>query len=132
MKKILILIVTFIVLLTFTGCSSKFLEKIDYNTLNEKLNNKETFVLYFYNDSSNLETTLTNVLESNNLIGYKINTSKITNNEKLELQTKIDYKNPCVVFILNGEDPSILSHITDENATNKRIEDALKDMNFIK
>ena len=132
MKKLLLFIVTSMLMLAFTGCSSKFLEKIDYNTLVTKLDNKETFVLYFYNKSSNLENTLIEVLETNNLVGYKIDTSKIENSQKLKLQTTIDYKEPCIVFIIDGNDPTILSHITDEDVSNKRIEDALKDMEFIK
>ncbi len=132
MKKT-ILSILFLFMLIFTaGCSSKYLEKINLDDLNEKLNNKDSFVIYFYDTTSDLEVTLTNILEKNNLIGYKIDTSKITNDQKLTLQTKIDYKNPCIVFILEGKDPSVLSHITDEDVSEERITAALKDMNFIK
>ena len=131
MKKLYLLLFLGLFILT-TGCSSKFLEKIDYGTLISKLDSKDTFVLYFYDDDSELENTLTKVLETNNLIGYKIDTNKIDNSQKLKLQTTIDYKEPCIVFIINGNDPTILSHITSESTTEERITNALKDMNFIK
>ena len=130
MKKIIFSLLLSIFILT--GCGNSKLSKITLNDLNKKLENKETFIVYFYKDDSNLENTLNSVLENNNLEGFKIDTSKISNEEKNKLEVQIAYKEPSIVFVVNGNDPSILSHITDESATSKDIINRLRDMKFIK
>ncbi len=130
MKKIIFsLLLTMFLLM---GCSSSKLSKITLDDLNKKLENKETFIAYFYKNDSKLEDTLNKVLESNNLEGVKIDTSNITDEEKNKLEVKISYSEPSIVFVINGQDPSILSHITDETIASKDIINRLKDMNFIK
>lgn len=132
MKKyvlFLLLLLTFFV----SGCSKNSLSKISFDELNTKLNNKESFILYFNSDSNNnLEEKLDKVLTNNNLKGYIINASKLSDQEKIDLQLNIAYEEPSIVFIINGQDPTKLSHITDTNITTKQIEQRLKDMNFIK
>jgi len=132
MKKNIFVILALLLFPLLTGCSSKYLKDISIEELNTKLKNNETFVLYFNDENNNIEDTLVKVLEEKNIIGYKINTSKITNDEKLELQTKIDYEKPSIVFVVDGKDPSIMSHITDKDVKKERIEANLKDMGFIK
>ncbi len=130
MKKIILSIVLTIFLLT--GCSSSKLSTLSYDELNTKLSNKETFILYLANDDNKLEDKLESILSENNLEGYKINISDITLEQKNTLETKIYYEDACIVFIINGNDPSKLSHITDESITKKDIVKRLVDMNFIK
>ena len=130
MKKIIFSLLLSIFILT--GCGNSKLSKITLDDLNKKLENKETFIVYFYKDDSNLENTLNSVLENNNLEGFKIDTSKISNEEKNKLEVQIAYKEPSIVFVVNGNDPSILSHITDESTTSKDIINRLRDMKFIK
>ena len=74
-KTIFIFLLTITFLLT--GCSNGVLTKISYDELSEKLNNKETFVVYFSSMDSNLENTLNDALSENNLEGFKVDTSKI-------------------------------------------------------
>jgi PBP1b-binding outer membrane lipoprotein LpoB len=130
MKKIIFSILAVIFLVT--GCSNSKLSKLSYDELNTKLSNKETFILYLANDDSKLGEKLESVLSENNLEGYKINISDITSEEKYALETKISYEDACIVFIINGNNPSKLSHITDESITKKDIVKRLVDMNFIK
>ena len=82
-KKIFSLLLTIFLLM---GCSSSKLSKLTLDELNKKIENKETFIVYFYKSDSKLEETLNDVLESNNLEGFKVDTSKITNEEKNKLQ----------------------------------------------
>lgn len=130
MKKIFLSL--FLLIFAITGCSISKLSSINLDELNEKLNNKESFIIYFANGDSNLEKTLSSVLEENNIAGYKIDTSKISKEEKNKLEIEIAYEEPSIVFIINGKDPSKLSHVTSESITSKEISDRLKDMKFIK
>ncbi len=124
----------FLLLGTFllTGCGNSKLEKISVSDLNEKMNNNETFVLYFASEDSTLEKTLNDVLEEYDITGYKIDINKIEDNEKNDLKLKISYDDPCIVFIINGKDPSILSHVTNESTGKKELTTRLRDMHFIK
>ena len=130
MKKIFLSLL--LVLFVLTGCSNSKLSSINLDELNEKLNKKETFIVYFSKSDNKLEDTLNEVLKENNLSGYKIDTSKINNEEKNKLELQIAYEEPSIVFIVNGLDSSKLSHITNQNTTKKEILARLKDMKFIK
>lgn len=131
MKRIfLILSLTFILL---TGCGTSNLKELSFSELKNRLEQKESFIIYFDKDDENiLKTKLNKIVKEYNLNGYTINTTKITNDEKLEIQPLIDYEEPSIVFVINGLDPSKLSHITDKDTTIKDIIQRLKDINFIK
>lgn len=130
MKKIFLSL--FLLVFALTGCTSSKLTSINIDELNEKLNNKESFIIYFASDESNLEETLNKVLNEKNIAGYKIDTSKISKEEKNKLEIQVAYEEPSIVFIINGKDPSKLSHVTNENTTSKEILERLKDIKFIK
>ena len=131
MKKYFLCLLLLLVFVS--GCSKNSLSKLSISELNSKLNSKDSFILYFTSkDNTSLEEKLNKVLNNNNLKGYKIDASKLSEEEKLALQLKIDYTEPSIVFIINGQDPSKLSHVTDTNMTTKQIEQRLIDMNFIK
>ena len=72
------------------------------------------------------------MLDEYNLEGYKIDTSKITTEEKNKLETTIAYDDPCIVFIIRGKDPSKLAHINSESISKEDIIQRLKNINFIK
>ena len=131
MKK-LFFIMLIIPFMLITGCSSSTLEKISFNELKEKISNKETFVIYFTGDDDTLKDKLETALNSNNLTGFYIDSSKITNDEKLALEKDIAYEESSIIFIINGNDPTKLSHITNKDITEKEITARLIDMNFIK
>ena len=130
MKKVFLCLI--LVLFVLTGCSNSKLSSITVDELKEKMSNKESFIVYFSQSDSNLEKTLKKVLADKDLQGYKVDTSKITSEEKNELELQIAYEEPSIVFIIKGKDSSKLSHVTSENATVKDITERLKDMNFIK
>ena len=131
MKKIIYFVSIFAIIL-LTGCSNSKLESISLENLYKKLDNKESFILYIDVDDSTLESKLETALESNNLTGYYLNASKISDEEKLKLEPLITYDASTIVFVINGKDPSRLSHVTESSTSVKEIEARLKDMNFIK
>ena len=132
MKKIYIFILAMFVFI-LTGCNStKNMNSISLDELNQKMENKESFIVFFNNNnSSSLQTRLDEVLGEYQLTGYFVDTDKISMEDELKLQPKITYQNPSIVFIINGVDPSILTHITNEDTRKVEIIARLKDMNFI-
>ena len=129
MKKVLLLIIGLFML---TGCSNNKIEELSYKELNKKFENKETFILYF--DGTNgdvLEDTLNRVLEKENLVAYTIDTSKLSQDEINTLRYKADYEEPSIVFIKEGTDPSILTHITDVYITDESLTTRLTALGFI-
>lgn len=134
MKKLFLILFTLIITIV-TGCGTKVskLEEISLENLYNKINNKDSFIVYFKGeDSSFLEQKLSDVLESNNLSGYVIETSDITEEEKIKLQPTITYEDNSIVFIIEGKDPSILSHVKSDSVTTNELVARLKDMKFIK
>lgn len=131
MKKLFLVIMIFTIIL-ITGCSKSSLNELKLNELKEKLLNKETFVIYFDNNSENdLKGKLEAIKKEYNLEIYRINTTKITNDEKLELQKDIPYEEPSIVFVIKGLDSSKLSHVTSSDTTKEQIIARLTDMHFI-
>ena len=131
MKKRYFLIVILFTLL-LTACSSSKLSSISYNELKEKVNNKETFVLDVTTKDNTLEDTLKNVLEKYDFKAYKISLDDLNDSEKAELKLKYSYEDPTIIFIIEGNDPTILSHVTDSSIRSTDLIARLKDMNFIK
>ena len=131
MKKVFFTIIL-LMTLVLTGCSNGNLKTISASDLNEKLNNKESFVLYFAKSDSTLEKTLKNVLKEYDLTGYKIDISKLDDKEMYDLKLKFSYNDPSIVFVIKGEDTGVLSHVTDSDTLSKSIVKRLMDMNFIK
>ena len=131
MKRLSLLIIMVFTLL-FTACSSSKLSSINYNELKEKITAKESFVLYISTKDDTLEDTLNSVLENYQFSAYKINLDKLSDDEKLELKLKFSYEDPSLIFVIDGSDPTILSHVTDSNIRKNDLISRLKDMNFIK
>lgn len=130
MKKILF-ILTFILLVT--GCNSSNIKTISYNELNQKFENKESFILFFEgNGSETLKSTLNKILEKNNLEAYTIKTNKLDNDKLNELRLKVDFEEPSITFVIDGNDPSVITHITNVYIEEDDLETRLRDMNFIK
>ena len=131
MKRILM--VTFMLLLTvcLVGCKSDKISTISYESFKEKVDKKESLILFF-GESETMETTLNNVLNNHDLEAYKIKTKNLTDDEINELKLIIDYEDPSICFIIKGDNPSKLTNITDEYVTETKIENVLKDLEFIK
>ena len=131
MKKLLFLMLASLVVM-ITGCSNSKLKVLSLDELYNKINNKDSFVVYFDVEDSSLKDKLETVVTNNNIEGYIIDTSKISEEEKIKLQPIITYEESSIIFIINGMDSSILSHVTNSDTSVKEIEARLKDINLIK
>ena len=129
MKKVLMVVV---MLLLVTGCSSNRIEKLSYKELLKKFEAKESFILYFANeDSETLEKTLNRILNKYELDAYTINTTKLSQEEINNLRLNADYEEPSIVFVREGIDPSVITHVTDNYITEADLTTRLQDMKFI-
>ena len=129
MKKVLILIMALFML---TGCSSNNIKNISYKDLNKKFENKETFILYFDGtDDEILKDTLNKVLDKNNLTAYRLDTNKLKEEQITELRYKADYEEPSIIFIKEGIDPSVITHVTDIYTTEETLTTKLTELGFI-
>lgn len=128
MKRIIISILLIFILLTGCGSNNK---NIGFNELKEKMNNKDSFIVYFSGKDNLFKNKLNDIGKEYDLTIYTIDTNKISEEDKLNFQNKIDIKEEEIVFILNGQDPSKLSHVTDTSTSKKQIIQRLKDMHFI-
>lgn len=129
MKKIIML---FLFVLLTVGCGSSNINKISYDELNKKMDNKDSFILYFEGeDDDTLENTFEEVLEEYSLEAYQVNLEKVSEEDLQKFKLEIDYEEPSIVFVINGKDPSKLSHITNIYTRKDDIVKQLIDMEFI-
>ena len=131
MKRIFKLTLVVIFTLFLVGCKSNNISTISYDNFKEKVDKKESIILFF-GESDLLENTLNNVLNEYDLKAYRIKTSSLSEEEVLELKSIIDYKEPSICFIKDGVNPTILTNITDEYAREETIINTLKNLEFIK
>lgn len=106
MKKILLVILS---VLCLTGCSSGTkLKNISYNELNEKMKNKETFVLYIgaanCSHCSEFKPTLEKVVKEYNLDVYYIDMATVSEEEYEAVKNKTNLQGtPTVLVVQNGK-----------------------------
>ena len=107
MKKILIVLVIFSFMLT--GCSeNKELIDISYDELSEKINKKESFVLYVGSSScshcADFKPILEKVIKKYKLNVYYINMANLSKTRYNAVMKKIDGKGtPTTVYLNKGK-----------------------------
>lgn len=115
MKKKILLIIT--ILLLATACSSSYLKKINLNTLNEKISNEESFVLYLTeNDEvgNTLRNTLLKVAKELNIQTFYLNTNNLNDEELENLKENFYFEDSnIIVFVKNGSEETVLARIDD-------------------
>ena len=126
------LIIVLLLTIFLTACSKSKIQSVSMNELKEKINNKETFVLSISSTDDTLENTLNSILEQYDFKAYKINLNKLNDEENRYLKLQYDYTDPSIIFIIEGKDPTILSHIEDTSIRKNMLIERLKDMKFIK
>ena len=125
------ILLVFVVAFLLIGCKSNNISSISYEKFKERVDKKESMILFF-GESDTLETTLNNVLNKHNIKAYRIKTSSLDDEEINSLREIIDYDDPSICFIIEGVNPTVLTNITDEYTTEAKLENVLKDLNFIK
>lgn len=112
MKKILLIIT---ILLLTSACSSSYLKSINLKKLNEKLDNKETFVLYITDEdetSITLKNTLYKVAKENKLKTYYLNINKLSDEDLNTLKEIVYFEEAnFITFIKEGQENTTLSRI---------------------
>ena len=132
MKKTKLIILILICILT-TGCSN--IKTINYKTLKQKLDNKETFILETARTKcshcKDFTPRFNKILKDNNLKAYKIYLDRLTSKQKVEFNS-IMYINgtPTVVFIKNGKETGAYDRIIGA-VSNKKIINKLKELGYI-
>ena len=115
MKKKILLIIT--ILLLTTACSSSYLKKINLNTLNKKISNEESFVLYLTeNDEvgNTLRNTLLKVAKELNIQTFYLNTNNLNDEELENLKENFYFEDSnIIVFVKNGSKETVLARIDD-------------------
>ena len=131
MKKIFkLLFISIICVLFITGCGNKkstHIKDISLKKLEEKLNNKESFVLYVGNEQCShcvaYMPTLTKVLDKYNIDIYHLDNSKLSEKEYTKFKEYINISGtPTIVFIENGEEETALNRIVGEKTESDTIE----------
>jgi len=125
------ILLVFLVAFLLVGCKSNNISSISYEKFKERVDKKESMILFF-GESDTLETTLNNVLNKHNIKAYRVKTSSLNDEEINSLREIIDYDDPSICFIIEGVNPTVLTNITDEYTTEAKLENVLKDLNFIK
>ncbi len=125
------ILLVFLVTFLLVGCKSNNINSISYEKFKEKVDKKESMILFF-GESETLETTLNNVLNKYKLEAYKVKTAKLNDDEINSLKEIIDYEDPSICFIIDGNNPTKLTNITDEYITEAKLETVLKNLQFIK
>ena len=132
MKKLLI---TLLGILTLTGCSSNKIVDLTYNELEDKIKNKDTFILQITNDGCSACETFyprfEEIIKDNDLTSYKVNLAKLGNNMN-DFNKMFNIKGtPTVIFINKGEEESTYDRIYGA-VNNDKIIEKLKKQNYLK
>lgn len=116
MKKITKLLFIVLTILILTGCGNNPIKEISYSELETSLKNKETFILEIVQDGCHnceeFTPTFKKILKENNLTAKQINLTNLTQEENTNLENLYNITGtPTVIFIENGEEPSISRRI---------------------
>ena len=132
-RKIIILS---IILLLTCACSGSSLKNINLKSLNNMLNNKETFILYLTdesNDGNVLKKTLSNVSKDNKIVSYYLNNESLNDKDKKELKNIITFENTnIIIFIKKGTEETVLTRIDDIYIGESKLKEELKTQGYIK
>lgn len=138
MKKLLILTLILLPILLITGCtnnSSSYLDTINFDKLNNLIENKESFILEIYQDGcshcSVFNPRFKSVLNEYKVNAKAINVSNLSEKEFNEFRGIFgDIGTPTVIFIENGIEKTKINRLVGE-ASKKEIIRKLKQNGYI-
>ena len=133
---VLIIIATLgLILISNISKSNGKLEKITYKQINEKLDNKEDFILIVSRtDCSHCisyKPKIEQIAKKYNIIIYYIDFDEENKKEKFLEEFNLDGSTPITMFIRDGKETSVLNRLEGDLEEEKVIE-RLKKMKFIK
>lgn len=142
MKKITKILLLLFVFTLFTGCTKetevdeeKYLQEISYSELLEKIENKETFFFEVMQDDCSycqaFTPKLISVLKEYEIKGYKLNITKLTEDEYKEFDKNFGIDGtPETIFITEGKEKTKLQRI-EGNTSKTKIVAKLKSNGYI-
>ena len=136
MKKIITLLSVFIFTLLLTGCGgSEYLKTLSYDELNQKLENKESFILEVMRTGctacEGFAPKLESVTNDYKVTVYQLNTSDLSDEVWEEFKDKFSVSaTPTIVFFTEGEELTIGTRIVGDVSKDKVIEQ-FKNMGYI-
>lgn len=126
MKKILMLLL--LAILVLTGCSkdNKYLETISFDKLNDLIENKESFILEIYQDGCSHCSVFTprfkSVLKEYEVNAKALNMSGLTEKEYNEfIDIFGSLGTPTVIFIEEGAEKTKINRLVGEASKNEII-----------
>ncbi len=132
MKKFLLVIT---ILFLATACNGS-LKQLNLKSLETKLDNKETFVLYLTDlkdEGKTLEKTLVKVSKESDIEFFYLNTDKLNTNDKDKLKTYFTYDDTnFIAFVKEGKEATVLSRVTDAFISEKKLKEELKTQGYLK
>ena len=133
MKKKILLLIT--ILLLTSACSSSYLKSINLKTLNNKIDKKESFILYLTDESDGniLKNTIFKVSKKNNIQSFYLNTIKLNDKDLKSLKDKFTFdETNIIIFIKDGQEETVLSRIDDLYISEEKLEQEFKIQGYIK
>ena len=135
MKKIIIVLLIIISSLIITGCSNdEVIKEISYKELEEKINNKESFILELVQTGCShceeFSPRFKAILKTNNLKAYSLNLYNLTEEEieRFDNLTTVT-GTPTVLFFEDGKETS---NKINGAVSNDKIKEKLKENGYIK
>ncbi len=134
MKKFIIILLCIFI---FCGCSYKsFIVDTSLDEIKEKVENKETFILYIGSKDcshcAEFKPKIEDVANEYKIKVYYIDISKLNKEEENELKKIANYSGtPTTAFIDEGEDLGTQTHI-DGDVSIERIKKSFKNNGYIK
>ena len=119
-----------------TGCSKTTYDEISYSELNEKLENKEDFILFIGSSTCSAcaayEITLNDIIEEYNVDVKYIDLSKLSDGDESALVSEFPITGtPATIFITDGDEKDTHNRI-DGNEKKSKIIEKFKENGYIK
>ena len=114
---------------------TNYVTSISIDELKEKIDNKESFILVFTQDTCShckaYLPTLTKIGKEYNLTFYDLSTTNLSDEDKNYVRSIANYTGtPTTIFIENGEEKNTTTRI-EGNVSESRVIEKLKAMGYI-
>ena len=136
MKKIKLIVLSLLLLITFTGCGKSNVKDLSYSKFKDKIKNEDTFFFVVVRDGCSYCEKFLPILEEvtneYDITGYKINIAKMSEEEYKEFDSIYDVDGtPTTIFIENGKETSLLQRI-DGYVGKEKLISKLENTGYIK
>ncbi len=135
MKKNFIKTIFLLIIITLmTGCSN-VLQRVDFKELEEKIKNKESFILLISQEScshcEDYTPKMKKVLKNNNLEAYNLNITYVSEEDFNKFKEIFEFEGtPTTIFIKDGEEQKNTRLVG--NVSEKKLKEALKKEKYLK